>query len=203
MVGIRRTKIDNPPDVYLAVVGYKIEKGARGVHIQALKFLNTQAEAYFRDRLGPPYAKRNRRSVSGTLGHRTYRPESRGTGKYTFGGRDAAFHGNLIQGKNPGFGYPNIRDANVRTKNSWRALEFGLPASQHRMPKYIWADASGKTSKKKGFSGTELVPLSRNTPRFGSGITAKRFLKDAWDDTMKTMPERYSELIVNAFAGSD
>lgn len=205
--------INSSPKTYLAAVAAGIKAQSRSVHIEKMDEVGAEAERLFKDRLGKPYARRNRPSVSGT-GHGGGAPgrvygrggrRNRGSGTYTFGkasDTSAAFHGSLYQGNEKGFGYPHIKDANVRTKNTWRALEFGLPSALHRMPRHYWVNARGVAGKGRAY--TEFRPgrasdSGRGAYLKGPGIRAKKFIRDAWRTVMKTMPKAYKQMIVGEF----
>jgi hypothetical protein len=151
------------------------------------------SEGLFRDRVDvPPYVSQVR-GTSATLGGDKYGEHRRATGRFTFGG-GGTFKGVLFeQGDQQGFGFPDIPRADAATDGAWRSLEYGLPANRHLMPKFVFLDAAGKRG------GNRFAPLSSSVERFGSGITQKRFIRDAWVEGTKGLPKEYKALFVQHF----
>lgn len=198
MPGQITLRIDNPVQQWTATTLTTVRRYERGVHTYALKRLAEQGRKTFQSRLGAPYA-RNRPSVSASRGGRAYRTDQRASGSFTFGGATAAFRGSLIrEGDTQGFAWPNVDDADKRTKRAWRALEFGIPDGAMYVPLHVWVNASGRG----GLNAGELRPINRRAT--GSrGIRPKYFLRDTWNQVIeRDVPQEYVSMVREVFSNA-
>jgi hypothetical protein len=176
-----------------AKVVFETKKSLFQKHATTLGNIVKKSRGLFRDRIIRP-------RESSTLGGFTYRPGDRATGRFTFGDQ-GAFKGVVFDiGDQQGFGFPEIPVADAKTDKAWRALEYGLPANRHRMPKGIWLNEAGQRVGDKAEGGI-FQPLRGQPAVTGhaSGITEKRFIRDAWEEGTKNLPREYKALFVQHF----
>lgn len=174
------------------------KKSLRRSHTNRTHRLYRRAEEIFKERIGrPPYARVDRTAVSASLGGVRYRPDSRATGRFTFG-PNGAFQARVFAENNgliQGIGFPVRSIADARTDNAWRALEYGM--SSVRMPRGVWLGIDGNYASRREASAEWPIfrPIRNRADIRGGPIRAKLFLKDAFQEMVQRMPEDYQVIV--------
>jgi len=170
--------------------------------IRARGHVMTGAEAYFQASI-----KRPAESGEGEGGRRM-------TGRFTFG-EGATFESRdvKISDDHRGFGFPDTTQADQITEGVWRALEFGLPGTEHSAESIHFSGltqfhVTGRHRLPERYEFTTRSPssavLKLNTPRvrdvrFGSGFEGKHFIEQAWVDTINVFSRDYKRIGDDAF----
>jgi hypothetical protein len=202
---------------YANLITLRYKENERGLlqhHVRRSQDLYRLAEGYFTAEVRRPTSSGDR---SG----------ERMTGRFTFGSGQT-FQASVIEDKANtvyGIGFPKVDVADARTDFVWRALEFGLPGTEHgsaspegpqgfhRLPaSFHWDPATGRGARlvlgrdpkdrfrKKGARNTRV--RRKNVDR-GAGFEAKNrgqgFIRPAMRDMSRQLPREYSRLFAQSF----
>lgn len=191
----------------------------RGQWDQLAKNLIRNSRDKFESRIKRP-------ETSATRGGQIYGrggKRNRQTGKFKFG-KDRTFHTSYSEvqsTKRIALSWPDVVDADRRTKKIWRVLEEGLPKAKHRMGPHIWltpgpygakpspeAIARYRVPAERGRQDL-YHPVGRAKPRrgygfkdrAGTGFEGKFFLRDAWDEEVPRWEVNMKKKLGDAFEG--
>ena len=135
----------------------KIDDALLGANTRLLGTIGERAKSNLRQSILRP-------AESGITEDANGKDRNRQTKKFTFGTRGSkgggAFVGTTYAGKNEvGFGYPDIAQADRRTKGIWRVLEFGLGSRAGQPQPGISAPAIGLSlAARYGSRGKAMLP---------------------------------------------
>jgi len=136
------------------------------------------------------------------------------TGRFTFGaGKTFESRDVRISDENRGFGFPDWTRADAATQGIWRALEFGLPGTEHSAQSIHFGGLTQFHISKphrlpQRYEFTTRTPstavLRLNTfrdrdVRFGAGFEGKHFIERAWIHTIDSFTREYKQIGLNAF----
>ncbi len=135
------------------------------------------------------------------------------TGRFTFGdGQTFETRSIKISEEERGFGFPQVAKADTRTEGVWRALEWGLPGTEHRTSSPHFSDLGRFHIKSahrlpRRFQFTSRSPSSailklnvgpeRTKP--GAGFEGKHFIEQAWVETLLVLSRGYERIGREAF----
>lgn len=165
------------------LVAEGVQSGTRRANKAVLQNMYEYAEQTFAASIERP---RHSKTRGGTV----YRPDTRATGRFTFGS-GKTFVGTIIDnGPVQGVAFPDTDRAEQITGGAWRALEFGVTSMQ--MPVGFWRSGGKRVPGRQG-GDDELVPTGRGTVEV-NGIEAKEFLATAAERGRGDLERAYEEL---------